>query len=226
MEAPQFFKRELVVAELFSIPVKIDYRWFPVWALMSWLIAVSLPDDVVNGLAGKVFLGGVTSLLFFVCVFVHELAHAFVARSEGIEVTDIVLHPFGGIARLRREPSTPGADFRIAIAGPGASFLVSALFFGLWAVSSRAGTELLTPLFFILFLLNFLLAIFNLFPGYPLDGGRVLRAYLWKKGSDLTEATILAGKFGKIIAGALVVLGIGVAVSVRTSPRRAASWLH
>ena len=212
MEAARFIKQKFVIAELFSIPVKVDYRWFAVWALMSWLIAASIPDEVVTAYAGKLLLGAVASLVFFGSVLLHELAHAFVARSEGIEVMDIVLHPFGGVARLRHEASTPGADFRIAIAGPGASFLLAGVFFALWAISSGLGTSLLTPVLFILFLLNFLLAIFNVFPGYPLDGGRVLRAYLWSRGSSLAEATLLAGKFGKIIAAALVVFGVAVAI--------------
>lgn len=211
MRTFEFLKRQLLVAEVFSIPVRIDYRWFAVWALMSWLIAVNLPGEVVSGFAGSLLLGALTSLVFFGSVLAHELAHAFVARSEGITVHDIVLHPFGGIARLAHEPPTPGAEFRIAIAGPGASFLAALFFFGLWGLSSYLGTALLTPLLFLLFLLNLLLAVFNLFPGYPLDGGRVLRAYLWRKGSDLGEATVLAGKFGKIIAVAFMIFGVGVA---------------
>ena len=130
------------------------------------------------------------------------------ARLEKVEVKEIVLHPFGGLARLKREPDNPRAEFRIAIAGPVASFLISLVFLILTSASNNIGTKLLTPLLFLLFFWNILLAVFNLFPGYPLDGGRVLRAFLWKRGRDLDEATILTGRAGQIIAIALMIFGL------------------
>ena len=130
------------------------------------------------------------------------------ARNEGVEVLEIVLHPFGGLARFRHEPDTPRAEFRIAIAGPAASFLIALVFIGLMAAANSLELKIFATLAFFLALWNFLLAVFNMFPGYPLDGGRVLRAYLWRRGTDLNEATILTGKFGKIIALALIVFGI------------------
>ncbi|MEP6903981.1 MAG: site-2 protease family protein, partial [Actinomycetota bacterium] len=115
---------------------------------------------------------------------------------------------FGGLARFRREPDTPRAEFRIAIAGPAASFLIALFFVVLMAIANSLELKILVTLAFFLALWNFLLAVFNMFPGYPLDGGRVLRAYLWRRGTDLNEATILTGKFGKIIALALIVFGV------------------
>jgi Zn-dependent protease/CBS domain-containing protein len=204
----EFFKRQLLVTHIYGIPVRVDYRWFIVLILMAWLTAGNIPDSLIKNEIAKYALGLITILIFFFSIFLHELAHAFVARREGVDVLEILLHPFGGFAKLRREPDTPRAEFRIAIAGPGASFLIAVIFLLLMTLSNSLETNILTPLFFVLFLLNLLLAIFNLFPGYPLDGGRVLRAFLWQRGKDLNEATSLTGKFGQIISLALIIFGL------------------
>ena len=189
------------------IPVRADGRWLIVLGLMTAITAASL-HPLVNNAAGSIFLALVATLLFFVSIFLHEFAHAIVARMEGLEVVEIVLHPFGGLARFRQPPETPRAEFRIAIAGPAASFLISLAFVLMLAGSNYVGTDILTLLLFLLALTNFLIAVFNLFPGYPLDGGRVLRAYLWKQGKDLNEATLLTGRCGQAIAIGLMVLGL------------------
>ena len=207
----EFFKRQFLIAHVSGIPVRIDYRWFLVLALMSWVTAGSINSLIGNILTSFIF-GLITTLVFFVSIFLHELAHAFAARMEGVEVVEIVLHPFGGLARFRREPDTPRAEFRIAIAGPVASFLLSLVFIVLMAVFNTLGTNILAPFFFVLAMGNFLLAVFNLFPGYPLDGGRVLRAYLRRGGTDLNEATILTGRIGQIIGAVMIIFGISIAL--------------
>lgn len=208
----EFFKQQFLLMHISGIPVRIDYRWFFVVALMSWITASSINSLIGNFLTSFIF-GLLTTLVFFVSIFLHEYAHAAVARLEGVQVLEIVLHPFGGLARLRREPDTPRAEFRIAIAGPTASFLLAIFFAVLMTLANSAGLDILRNLLFMLALLNFLLAIFNLFPGYPLDGGRVLRAYLWRRGKDLNEATIMTGRCGQIIAVVLIIFGIFVALS-------------
>jgi Zn-dependent protease len=209
-----FFKRQLLLFHAFGVPVKVDYRWFLVLILMTALTASLLSPNIVENYPARLFLSLVANLALLACVFLHELAHAFAARSEGIETREIVLHPFGGLARLKREPDSPRAEFRIAIAGPVASFAIALAAIGLTLVSENLGARAFTPLFFFLFICNLLLAIFNLFPGYPLDGGRVLRAFLWHRGRDLAEATILTGRCGQLIGLALVVFGV-FAVFVR-----------
>jgi Zn-dependent protease len=207
MRQLEFLKREILIAHVSEIPVRIDFRWFFVLVLMTGITAYHLSklnDDFLISLA----LGFTTTIVLFVSIFIHEYAHAFIARMEGVEVLEIVLHPFGGLARFRREPDTPRAEFRIAIAGPAASFLLAVAFIILMTLANSLELRLLSWLFFFLGLWNFLLAVFNMFPGYPLDGGRVLRAFLWRRGADLNEATILTGKFGKIIAIALMVFGV------------------
>ncbi len=190
-----------------GIPVRADYRWFFVVGLMSAITAASV-NSLVENIAGSIILGLLTTLVFFASIFFHEFAHAIAARWEKLDVVEIVLHPFGGLTRFRHPPETPRAEFRIAIAGPAASFLLTLFFLGLMAAANAGGLDILAILLFLLALSNFLLAVFNLFPGYPLDGGRVLRAYLWKNGKDLTEATLLTGRCGQIIAVGLIVLGV------------------
>jgi Zn-dependent protease/predicted transcriptional regulator len=211
----EVFKRQILVARIFEIPVRIDSRWFLVLILMSWLTATNIPNSVIADLSTKFVFGLITTLVFFFSIFLHELGHALVARMEEIEVREIVLHPFGGLARFKRPPDTPRAEFRVAIAGPATSFLISIVFLAIWIFSQTAGLSILTPFAFLLFFWNLLLAVFNLFPGYPLDGGRVLRAYLWKQGKDLNEATVLTGRAGQIIGVGLMVVGALIAVLQR-----------
>lgn len=201
------FKRRAVLAHVSGIPVRADYRWFLVVGFMSAITAASL-NPLVKNIAGSVVLGLATTILFFASIFLHEFAHAVAAKLERLEVVEIVLHPFGGLTRFRHPPETPRAEFRIAIAGPAASFILALIFVGLMTAANAASLDILWRVLFLLALSNFLIAIFNLFPGYPLDGGRVLRAYLWKSGKDLTEATVLTGRCGQVIAAGLIVLGL------------------
>lgn len=203
----QVFKKQITLASVSGIPVRVDYRWVLVLVLMTALTAISIYPLMQNEL-GSVLLGFGATLLFFVSIFIHEYSHAVVAKMEGLKVVEIVLHPFGGLARFRHPPETARAEFRIAIAGPVASFSLAILFVAFIAVSKWLDTDILTLVLFLLALTNFLIAVFNLFPGYPLDGGRVLRAYLWNQGKDLNEATILTGRCGQVISVGLIVLGL------------------
>lgn len=211
----EFFKRQFLLTHVWGIPVRIDCRWFLVVIVMSWLTTINIPNSLIDNYLTKIILAVLTTLIFFLSIVGHELAHAFAARLERIETLEIVLHPFGGLARLRREPDTPRAEFRIAIAGPTASFLFALIFLGFVFGTQALGVSALSPFFLLLAFLNLLLAVFNLFPGYPLDGGRVLRAFLWKRGYELNEATVLTGKCGQMISIALIVFGLFVVVAYR-----------
>lgn len=158
-------------------------------------------------------LGIVTTLGLFLSVFGHELSHALMGRTEGIEIEEIVLHPFGGLARLKTQPRSPGAEFRIAIAGPAASFLFSVIAFaGMW-VTAMLRFNFGIAFFFFVGAGNLLLAVFNLFPGYPLDGGRVLRAFIWKRSGNINDATRIAGFCGQLMSLVLIVFGIYMVVA-------------
>jgi len=207
-----FFSRQITVARVYGIPVRIDYRWFVVFALSVWVLA----NTVVRMTAGLASvnpaiawtLGVITTLALFLSVFGHELSHALMVRAEGIEIEDIVLHPFGGLTRFKREPDSPRAEFRIAIAGPAASFLFAVMSLAAMLFAAKSSLMTAALVFFIIGSGNLLLAVFNLFPGYPLDGGRVLRAIMWHSSGNIVEATRMAGFCGMLIAGTLIIFGL------------------
>ncbi|KWW97247.1 peptidase M50 [Carbonactinospora thermoautotrophica] len=150
----------------------------------------------------------VTAFVFLLSLLAHELAHAIVARRNGIEVEGITLWLFGGVAQLRGEPRTPGADFRVAVVGPLTS-LVLALVFGLAAalVAAVAEPGLTVSALMYLAVVNVMLAVFNLIPAAPLDGGRVLRAFLWWRSRDRLRAAVTAARAGRVFGYTLIGLG-------------------
>lgn len=217
MTFKDFFKRQILIARVYGIPVRIDYRWFVVFAMSVALIAANVRKHPLQ--LGTILLppmgdlmawtlGIVTTLALFLSVFGHELSHALMGRTEGIEIDEIVLHPFGGLARLRSQPESPRAEFRIAVAGPAASFIFSLIAFGGMWIAARLETNFALALFFFVGAGNLLLAVFNLFPGYPLDGGRVLRAIVWKRSGSIRDATRIAGFCGQLMALVLIAFGI------------------
>src|SRR5688572_24721904 len=148
MAFSDFYKRTITVAHIFGIPVRFDYRWFVVFFLSVWLIAVNLARGgmwvgqvklLPVSVTAAWILAIVTTLGLFLSVLGHELSHALMGRAEGIEIEEIVLHPFGGLARLRNEPESPGPEFRIAVAGPAASFLFALISFVLMLPAVMAG---------------------------------------------------------------------------------------
>jgi Zn-dependent protease len=217
-----FFKRQILVARVFGIPVHIDYRWFIVFALSVALIAANVRKHPMQLFAyhlpptGELMswiLGIATTLGLFLSVFGHELSHALMGRTEGIEIEEIVLHPFGGLARLRTQPDSPGAEFRIAVAGPAASFIFALIAFAGMIVAAIFKFNFGTAFFFFVGAGNLLLAVFNLFPGYPLDGGRVLRAIIWKRSGSMRDATRIAGFCGQLMSLVLIAFGLYMALA-------------
>ncbi|HYE16204.1 MAG TPA: site-2 protease family protein, partial [Pyrinomonadaceae bacterium] len=208
------FRRQIQVARVSGIPVRIDYRWFLVFALSAWVVATgfeqgSVMTQLVRLDAGAAWAAGVlTTVGLFLSIFGHELSHALAGRVEGIASEEIVLHPFGGLTRLSREPDNPRAEFRIAIAGPSSSFLFAVVSFALMYGARLAGYRAAAAGFSIVAYWNLFIAVSNLLPGYPLDGGRVLRAFLWKRYGRLDEATRTAALGGQLIAGTLVIFGV------------------
>jgi Zn-dependent protease/CBS domain-containing protein len=227
MPLGQLFTRRITLARIYGIPVRIDYRWFAVVALSIWLIASNLQSHVIQ--LGNVrlpplapvtawILGFITTAGLFLSVFGHELAHALMARVEEIEIEEIVLHPFGGLARLKTEPQNPRAELRIAVAGPAASFLFALLAFAGTKIAALGNYNATVVVFFLIAWGNLLLAVFNLFPGYPLDGGRVLRALLWHKSGSIREATRMAGICGILIGGTLILFGVYIVIAPSWRP--------
>ena len=208
--------RTFKIARLFGIPVFADYSWLPVVLLHTWLAsAFYLPRQTGNQFHIWEYyaFGSLMTVLLFASILAHEFAHALMAQIEGIRVRDIQLHIFGGWTRLENEPRKPLSELKIAIAGPSISFLIGLLFLILrlaveW-VGPRSPIYLqLRETFRYLYLGNFVLAMFNLLPGLPLDGGRAMRAWLWHRSGDVMGATRLASRFGVGIAYMLSSFGI------------------
>ncbi len=228
MSTSGFLKKRITVARVYGIPVRIDYRWFAVVALSIWLIATNLQSDFqIAGLHLRhvdpftaVFLATVTTAGLFLSVFGHELSHALMGRAEGIEIDEIVLHPFGGLTRLGTQPQSPGAEFRIAVAGPAASFLFGLLALAATKIADLGGYVATEIVFFLIASGNLLLAIVNLFPGYPLDGGRVLRAILWRSNGNINFATRMSGMCGILIAATIILFGIYIMIAPNWRPAR------
>jgi Zn-dependent protease len=191
-----------------GIQVRLHRSWFLIFALilvsLSWgYLPRATPDQPgvaywVAGLAG--------TLLFFLSLLVHELSHSFVARAAGIQVPAITLFLFGGVSEMDKEPDSPGTELRVAIVGP-LSSLSLALAFWLIRGAIPPGLELTHTVVGYLAFLNAALGVFNLLPGYPLDGGRVLRAIVWWRTGSLRRATRIAADAGKGLAFGLMLLG-------------------
>jgi Zn-dependent protease/CBS domain-containing protein len=204
-------RASISLGRIAGIKVGINASVFLILAiLVGGLATGQLPAAFPGrGIAAYVIAAIIAALLFMASLLAHELAHSLVARRNGIEVESIVLWLLGGVAQLRGEPRTPGADFRIAIVGPLTS-LALAIVFGLAAGGvAQLGTAGL-PFGVLAYLAatNAMLAIFNLIPAAPLDGGRVLRAALWRWRGNRQTAAVNAARVGRFFGFALIALGV------------------
>ncbi|WP_017327805.1 site-2 protease family protein [Synechococcus sp. PCC 7336] len=199
------------LGSIWGFEVRIDASWFVIFFLILWtLSAGAFPTQFPELSAGThLAMGLAGTLLFFVSLVLHELSHSLVARSKGIPIEGITLFIFGGVARISREAKTPGDEFQIAVVGPLASFAI-ALCSGLTAwVGGMAGWSIaVTGVANYLAYINLALGIFNLLPGFPLDGGRLFRAIVWKWTGNQTRATQIASSSGKALGFAIVFLGV------------------
>jgi Zn-dependent protease len=208
----QVRRQTFFLGRLFGVRVGVHVSWLAVYAFITVMLARGLAGLPVIQAYG---LGALFALALFAGVVAHEFAHALVARRFGVRTRSITLFLFGGVAELETEPGTPGADAAIAAAGPAMSALLCVVAFaatlaidryvpgGLGEALGRLGTYVA--------LVNGVLAVFNMIPAYPMDGGRVLRAALWQRGHDRRTATIAASRIG--MAFALVFVAAGVLAS-------------
>lgn len=194
---------------ILGIRVRIDYSWFVVFALLLWTLAEGYFPQAYPGQEKLTYwgMGLVSAVLLFVSVLIHELSHAVVARRYGLPVPGITLFIFGGVAQLGQEPPGPRAEFWIAAVGPITSILLGGLFLAS-AELIHARYDIASHTLFYLFVANLVLAGFNLLPGFPLDGGRVLRAWLWGRWANLHRATRAAARAGRLTGAGLMVLGL------------------
>lgn len=204
-------QKGLKLFKVIGIQISLDYTWFIIFALVAWTLSQGYFPSVVPGLAMWIYIamGVVSSLLLFASILLHELSHSYVANRLGMDIRGITLFIFGGIAELSREPDDPRMELKIAIAGPIASVVLAILF---WLIKEGLTAMALFPLVAsicsYLVIINIVVVIFNMIPGFPLDGGRVLRAIWWMKSGNLQRATMVAGRVGKGFALFLIFFGI------------------
>lgn len=199
------------IGSIFGFEIRIDLSWFIILFLIIWSFSVAVFPQALPGLTTTTYLimGVSGAIIFFVSLLAHELSHSLVAKAKGIEVESITLFVFGGMARTKSEATTPGDEFQIAGVGPLSSFIIAALLWGSARVWTTAGggQEVAIVLDYLGFL-NLVLAVFNMLPGFPLDGGRVFRSIVWKVTGSLDRATKVATTGGRWLGWLLIGLGI------------------
>lgn len=202
-----FFQGAWQIGKIIGIPIKIHYTWLIVFGLITWSLSIFyFPKSAPELPALSYWINGLlASFLLFFSVAVHELAHCLVAMRYKLTIESITLFIFGGVAQMKGEPPHPRAEFRIAIAGPAISFLLAGIFFLLAFNTEHRGIR---SLFSYVYSVNLILGFFNLIPGFPMDGGRILRAYLWKKKANYLYATQKASGIGQKIAIFFMVSGV------------------
>ncbi|EGJ29634.1 MULTISPECIES: site-2 protease family protein [Moorena] len=194
------------VGNLFGIPFYVNPSWFLVLALVTFDFGGDLTN--FSGLSGVLpwFLGFVTALLLFASVLAHELGHSFVAIQQGIEVKSITLFLFGGLASLEKESKSPLEAFLVAIAGPAVSLLLFALLYAVQANANLASS--LASIVGLLASINLALALFNLIPGLPLDGGNILKALVWQVTDNPHKGVLFASRVGQFFGWGGIIYGV------------------
>lgn len=193
---------------IWGIPIGLHWSWFLVFALVTWSLAAGYFPEEYPSLSkpDHWLLGALTSVLFFTSVLIHELGHTYVALRNKVPVREITLFIFGGAAHMSEETRSPGAEFRVSIAGPLTSLALAAIFWGLWLIDQDVA--LLAAPSIWLARINLMLALFNLIPGFPLDGGRVFRAVVWWFTGSLKKATRAAVFTGQLVAFGFIGWGV------------------
>lgn len=201
-------KNSFKIATIIGIPIEVNASWLIILGLIVYSLAKGYFPYVLPGLTPIYYwaVGLTSALLLFICLLLHELSHSLVAKRNKLPISKITLFIFGGVAQMEKEPTSPIVEFKMAAAGPLMSIFLAATFFTItkfsqpipiiWAISNY------------LFTINSVIVIFNLVPGFPLDGGRILRAALWFFLKDIRKATKIASIFGKIFA--LLLIGLGI----------------
>ena len=201
----------LRLGKILGITLQLHFSWFIIFALIIGLLSYSLHDEGYS-LWTSVLAGVLTSILLFASVVAHELAHSLVAIRNGIPVKSITLFFLGGVAQITREAARPKTELLMAIAGPLCSLVLAGIFGSIWFLVWGNSQETFASNNPILWLasINLMLALFNLIPGFPLDGGRILRALLWQRTGDYKRATRIASLAGQSVA--YLMIGGGIAI--------------
>lgn len=205
-----FFGKGLSIGKILGITIRLDYSWFIIFFLITQAFAsqyffVTPQFDIIT----SIILGIITSLLIFISALIHELSHSVVGNAMGVKIKRITLFIFGGAAEMSDESPSAKVEFKMAIVGPLASIILGFLMWGLliivqnnnWPAEIQVVAESLRYF-------NFAVGIFNLIPGYPLDGGRIFRSFLWWRTRNLRQATTIAANLGKMVGFGFILIGI------------------
>src|SRR5436190_7526494 len=205
------FGKRITLFKVAGIPIGIDPSWIVIAVLIAWSLSVGLFPMLYPGLPVATYwsMGISGALGLFISIVLHELGHAVVAQRYGIPIRGITLFIFGGVAEMRDEPPSPKAEFLMAIAGPAVSVAIALVCWALAHVGARAHWPIApVDVFAYLASMNGLLVLFNLIPGFPLDGGRVLRSALWKWKNNVRWATHITSQIGSFFGIFLILLGV------------------
>ena len=208
------FGKSFKLFRLFGFEVNVDLSWLVIAVLVAWSLAAGLFPAQVKGLSSATYwyMGIAGAIGLFASVIFHELWHSLIARRFGLEMKGITLFIFGGVSEMAEEPSGPKVEFWMAVAGPLSSLFLGGAFYGIYLLTRTALSPepvSVTAVLFYLGYINGLLAVFNLIPAFPLDGGRLLRSALWGGKRDLLWATRIASSVGNAFGILMVVVGVG-----------------
>ena len=217
------------IAKLFGIDIEIDWSWLLILLLVIWNLSTTFSQVHPDwSMIFTVTMGIIAALLFFLSVLLHELAHSLVAKSQGLPVNRITLFLFGGVSNIREEPKSPGNEFAMAILGPVTSIVIGFALLLLSGIGLQPqNLRQIDPMEFLqglsafrtlavwLGTINVILGVFNLIPGFPLDGGRVLRSIIWAITDNLRQATRWASYVGQAIAWLMITGGIAMIFGIR-----------
>ena len=198
------------IGKIFGIEIGVHWSWVFIFALITWSFAGG--DGILHEFfpewtdAQRWSVGVIVAIIFFASILLHELSHSLVAKSKGIPVSGITLFVFGGVSNLGREAQSAAEEFQIAVVGPLTSLAIGALFAVLWVALQGPAPEVAAIAGYLAFI-NGVLALFNMLPGFPLDGGRVLRSILWARNRNLLRATRTAARTGEAVAYVLMAAG-------------------
>ena len=203
-------KKQIELIRIFNIPIKLDLSWFIIVAFISWTLALGFFPAKYPGFDKSIYwiMGISSALILFASVLLHELSHSLVARKNNIPIKDITLFIFGGVAQMTEEPPTARSEIKMAAAGPICSGALALIFF----VIHNSFTTFLPfiPIIGILkycVFINLALMIFNLLPGFPLDGGRILRAVIWNYTGNIKKATYTTSWIGSSMGVFMIIWG-------------------
>lgn len=212
LEAHVFDIPSFKVGRILGIPLEINVSWIVVFVLVAMSLSSSYYPELPGAKGAPLWLllslGTVTAMLFFASILAHEIAHALVAKAQGGEVERITLFIFGGVAQIGEEPKSPGREIVMASAGPLTSLLIAGLTYAAWGVTNTSMPWWFTAPLEYLAAINLFVGVFNLLPGFPLDGGRVLHSALWALTGDNSRAARWAARSGQVIGWTMVLAAL------------------